>query len=107
MDASSEHLVRAELVRMREEARYVIHRGVALIAVVPLVLIAAVIAAFALGGFGAFMSILLAATYLLVGSIAGIGMIVGGVTDHRRCTRQLRELEAVHQLPEARVIVRS
>jgi hypothetical protein len=107
MDASSEPVGRAELVRTRDEARTEIHRGVALIAAVPLVLIAAVVGAFALGGFGAFMAILLAATYLLVGSIAGIGMIVGGVVDHRRYTRQLRELEAVHQLPEARVVVRT
>lgn len=106
MDASTDHLVRAELVRMREEARSSIHRGVALIAVAPLVLFAGVLAAFALGGFAAFMAILLAATYLLIGSIAGISMIVGGVADHRRFARQLRELEAVYQLPQARVIVR-
>ncbi len=106
MDPAREQTVRAELVRTQREARLAIHRGVALIAVVALVLIGAVIAAFALGGFGGFLAILLAATYLLVGSIAGVAGIVGGLSDHRRCARQLREIDAVYQLPEARVVRR-
>ena len=107
MDAvSGEQLVRAELVRTQQEARTTIHRGVALIAAVPLVVIAGVIAALALGGFPAFMSILLAGTYMLIGGIAGVASIAAGFAEHRRTTRQLRDLDATRQLPEARLILR-
>jgi hypothetical protein len=106
MDGAADQVVRAELARLQEEARVSIRRGVVLIAVVPLVLIASVIAALMLGGFGAFLSILLAATYMLIGSIAGMASIAGGVAEHRRSARKLRELDAMRQLPEARVVVR-
>lgn len=96
--------MRAELARTRGEARVSIYRGVAMIAVVPLVVIGAAIAAFALGGFGAFLAFLVAASYTLVGSIAGIASILGGIADHRRCSRELRGLDELRRLPEARLL---
>jgi uncharacterized membrane protein HdeD (DUF308 family) len=104
--AAGDHVVRAELVRTQLEARTTIHRGVALIAAVPLVLIAGILAALALGGFSAFMSILLAGTYMLIGGIAGIASIAAGLAEHRRSARQLRELDAARQLPAARIVIR-
>ena len=104
MDAAAEEVVRAELVRSQDEARMSISRGVAMIGIVPLVVIGAVIAGFALGGFGAFLAFLVAAAYTLVGSIAGIASIVGGIADHRRCARELRSLDDIRKLPEARLL---
>lgn len=106
MDGAGDQLVRTELVRLQEEARVSIRRGVVLIAVVPVVLIASAIAATVVGGFGAFLSLLAAATYMLIGSIAGMASIAGGVAEHRRSARKLRELDARRQLPPARLVVR-
>jgi hypothetical protein len=106
MDEAAEQVVRAALVRTRQEARLSIHRGVALIAVIPIVLIAALVVAFAVGGLGAFLSILLAGIYMLVGGIGGVAFIVGGLADHRRSTRELRGIDERRQLPAARVVVR-
>ena len=106
MDEGAEQVVRAALVRTQQEARLSIHRGVALIAVIPLVLITALIVAFAVGGLGAFLSVLLAATYMLVGGIGGVAAIVGGLADHRRAARELRGLDELHKLPEARIVLR-
>ena len=83
-----------------------INRGVALIGLVPVVLVGAVVAALGLGAFGAFISLLMAAAYTLVGGIAGLASIAGGIADYRRSGRELRALDATHQLPEARVVRR-
>jgi hypothetical protein len=104
MDAAAEEVIRAELERTRGEARLSIYRGIAMIAVVPLVVIGAAIAAFALGGFGAFLAFLIAASYTLIGSVAGLASILGGIADHRRCARELRGLDEMRRLPEARLL---
>lgn len=106
MDAAAERVLRAELVRGQEQARVTISRGVALIAVAPLVLFAAIVAGLALGGAGALMAGIIAATYLLVGSIAGMASIAAGLSEHRRCARELRVLDARYQLPRARLLLR-
>ena len=106
MDEAVEQVIRAELVRTQDDARKSIYRGAALIGVIPVVLVASVVAAFAIGGFGAFLAILLAATYMLIGSIAGVASIIGGFSEHRRSTRKLRELDEGRQLPTARLLLR-
>ena len=83
MDEAVEQVIRAELVRTQDEARRSVYRGVALIGIVPIVLIASVLFAFVLGGFGALLSILIAAAYMLIGGIAGTASIIGGVADHQ------------------------
>ena len=106
MDASDEQVVREELVRTQQEARRSIHRGVALMASVPFVLIVAMIAAFGLTGFAGALAVLLGGVYMLVGGIAGLAMSLGGIAEHRRCTRGLRGLDELRKLPEARVVLR-
>lgn len=98
--------LRAELVRNRQDARATIHRGVTLIGLVPVVLVGAVVAALGLGAFGAFASLLIAAAYTLVGGIAGLASIAGGIADYRRSGRDLEALDATHQLPAARLLKR-
>ena len=106
MDAADEQVVRAELVRTQHEARGLLYRGVALMASVPVVLIGAVIAAYLLPGWAGLMAIILAGVYALAGGIAGFAVIVSALADHRQSARQLRGLDDLRKLPEARVVVR-
>ena len=93
-------------MRAQNDARVTIHRGVVLIALIPAITIASVVAAFVIGPIGALMAILFAVAYALVGGIGGIASIAAGLTDHRRATRELRAIDAPRQLPVARVVHR-
>ena len=106
MDTAGEQVVRTELIRVQQDARQAIHRGVALIAVVPVMLVGAVMAALLIGGFAGFMAVLVAIAYMFVGSIAGVAWIIGGVADHRRAARELRGIDDLRKLPEARIVQR-
>ncbi len=99
--------LRAELVRAQQDARSTIHRGVLLIALVPLVLLGAVCIGIGLGSTAAtVLAILGAATYTLIGSIGGLAALTAGAFEHRRITKELRAIDAPRQLPAARVIMR-
>jgi hypothetical protein len=97
---------RNRLVRAQDDARGTIHRGVMLIALIPIMLLAAVLAAVVIGPLGAVMAFIIAAAYALVGSIGGIAAIAAGVTDHRKATKELRAFDAPRQLPMARLVQR-
>ena len=99
--------LRAELVSAQQDARGSIHRGVIMLALVPLVLLGAVGIAIGLGSTTAtVLAILGAATYTLIGSIGGLAMLTSGAFEHRRLTKELRAIDAPRQLPAARVVVR-
>jgi hypothetical protein len=52
------------------------------------------------------LALLGALAYTVVGSIAGFAKLASGTLDYRRAGKQLRELDAVRQLPEARIVAR-
>lgn len=99
--------VRSELVRQQREARAVINRGMVMLAIVPLSFLGAIVLALTVQSVTAtVLAFLGAATYALVGCIGGLAMMTSGAVDHRRLGKQLRELDAPHQLPPARVVMR-
>lgn len=73
---------------------------------VPIVVIGAVLGAFVLPGWAGFLGVVLAGVYTLVGGIAGFAVIVSGLAEHRQSARQLRGLDDLRKLPEARVVLR-
>jgi hypothetical protein len=77
-----------------------------LIALIPIMLLAAILAAIVIGPLGAVMAFIIAAAYALVGSIGGIAAIAAGMTDHRKATKELRAFDAPRQLPMARLVQR-
>jgi hypothetical protein len=101
-----EQVTRNRLVRAQDNARGTIHRGVLLIAMIPILGVAALLAAFVIGPFGAVMAFIIAVAYGLVGGIGGLAAIAAGLTDHRKATRELRAFDAPRQLPVARVVHR-
>jgi len=101
-----DRVTRNRLVRAQDDARVTIHRGVMLIALIPIILIAAVLAAFAIGPLAAVMAFIVAAAYGLVGGVGGLAAIAAGMTDHRKATRELRAFDAPRQLPQARLVQR-
>jgi hypothetical protein len=96
---------RNQLVRARDDSRATIYRGVTLLALVPVVVIAAAISAAVIGPVGIF-ALILAAAYGLVGGIGGVATIVAGVSGHRKARRELRAFDAPRQLPVARLLER-
>jgi hypothetical protein len=102
----ADRLTRNRLVRAQNEARGTIHRGVMLIAFIPIIAVVSLISAFVISPVVAVMGFVLAAAYALIGGIGGIAVIAAGVTDHRKATRLLRTFDAPRQLPAARVVVR-
>jgi hypothetical protein len=102
-----ETLVKAELVRQQQDARGTINRGIVMLAMIPLVILGAIGAAFAIGSTtGTVLALLGAVAYALLGGIGGIAMLASGAVEHRLITKQLREIDQPRQLPAARVIVR-
>jgi hypothetical protein len=102
-----EEIVRAELLRQKDDARSTIYRGLALIGLVPLVIAAAIIAAFALmSSVYALLVLLVGAAYTLIGGVAGIATMIAGGFEYRRIGKQLHDYDHVRQLPEARLVVR-
>ena len=99
-------MTRNRLVRAQNEARSTIHRGVMMIAFIPIFAVVALIAAFVISPVVAVMGFTLAAAYALIGGIGGIAVITAGITDHRKATRELRAFDAPRQLPAARVVLR-
>lgn len=79
-------------------------RGLFLVALVPLLLSGAVIALFGLGGLYGALAVIFAGLYAFVGGLAGVGMLAGGVAGHRHSAKQLKALDALYQLPAARVV---
>jgi len=100
-------IVRAELARQQEAARVTINRGIVVLAMVPLVLLAAAFAAIAINSATAvLLAILGAGAYVFVGAIGGIALITSGAIEHRRIAKQLRAIDEPRQLPAARLVVR-
>jgi hypothetical protein len=97
-------IVRRELERQQDDARVTIRRGIVLIGLVPLVLAVAIFSAFSLGGMAALMALLCGGAYMLIGTIAGLATLTGGLVDHRRVTRELCDYDRARQLPVARVV---
>ena len=104
MDEAAEQVVRAELERNRIGSRILIRRGLVLLATVPVVVLAAILAAFALGGSFAFAAMAIGGIYALGAGIIGMSSVADGIAHHRRCTAELRGLETARQLPEARLL---
>jgi hypothetical protein len=104
VDEAAELVVRAELERNRVGARMLIRRGLVLLVSVPLVVLTAVLTAFAFGSYGAFAALTIGGVYALGAGIIGMSSVVDGVAHHRRCTQELRGLDATHQLPVARLL---
>jgi hypothetical protein len=99
--------VRGELVRQQQDARATIHRGVVMLAMVPLTILGAIVLALTVHSVTAtVLAFLGTAAYALIGSIGGLAMMTSGAVDHRRIGKQLRDLDAPRQLPTARVVVR-
>ncbi len=98
--------MRSELQRQQEDARTRINRGIVMIAVVPLVIVVAVLIAIQLGGLGLLVSLLSAVAYTLIGTVGGVAMIAAGAVEHRRIGKQLHDYDHVRQLPEARLVIR-
>ena len=98
--------LRADLVRTRERAGTTCQRGILLVALIPLILGASVIAAFLLGPVAGLLLFLLAGIYTLVGGLAGMGLFVVGIVDRRHSTQELKALDALRMLPAARVVRR-
>jgi hypothetical protein len=100
-------IVRAELSRQQDEASKKVTRGVVLIAVVPLVILAAVLLASVFeGAFGLVVPLLSAVAYTLIGTVGGVAMIAAGAVESRRIGKQLDDYDNVRQLPAARVVIR-
>jgi hypothetical protein len=99
-------LTRNRLVRAQNEARGTIHRGVMLIAFIPIFAVVSLIAAFVINPILALMGFVVAVAYGFIGGIGGIAVIAAGVTDHRKATRELRAFDAPRQLPAARLVQR-
>jgi hypothetical protein len=99
-------IVRSELVRQQKDARSTIYRGVLLIAMVPVVVVVAVITALFLGGVPSVIAILAGAVYALIGGVAGVGTIIAGGLEYRRLGKQVHDYDHVRHLPEARLIER-
>lgn len=104
MDAAAEQVVRTELVHRRDGARLTIRRGVSLVLSVPIVIVGSIFFAAAFGGYVSLAVITLAAIWSLSAGISGATYIAEGASLSRRYTRQLRGLDARHQLPEARLL---
>lgn len=98
--------VQAELEVQLEGARRKINRGIVVIALVPLVIAMALVCALALGDVGILVSIVFGLGYTLIGTVAGVAMIAGGAVEHRRISKELRDVDPAHLLPAARVVVR-
>jgi hypothetical protein len=103
---NADHATRNRLVRAQDEARSTIHRGVMLIAFIPILAVVALITAFVINPIVAVMGFIVTAAYGLIGGIGGIAVIAAGITDHRKATKELRAFDAPRQLPAARVVVR-
>ncbi len=98
--------VQAELATQLEATRRRINRGIVVVALVPLVLAMALVIALALGDIGILVGVVFGVGYTLIGTVAGIAMIAGGAVEHRRISKQLREVDPANLLPAARVVVR-
>lgn len=98
--------VQAELEVQLEGARRKINRGIVVVALVPLVIAMALVCALALGDVGILVSVVFGLGYTLIGTVAGAAMIAGGAVEHRRISKELREVDPAHLLPAARVVVR-
>ncbi|NVB84572.1 MAG: hypothetical protein HOV81_39720 [Kofleriaceae bacterium] len=96
--------LRADLLRTRERGRTLWQRGVLLIGLVPVFLGGAVIALFELGGLLGPLAVIFAGLYAFVGGLAGMALFAAGVSDHRHSAKQLKALDALYQLPAARVV---
>jgi hypothetical protein len=102
-----EQLVRQELGKQQESARVTLNRGIVLLALVPLVIILAVVGALLIETLGAVMlAVCGGALYCLVAGIGGIAMITSGAVELRRVNRELEALDEPYRLPAARVVVR-
>lgn len=104
MDDDRRLALRADLLRTSEVGRKTWQRGVVLIALVPAVLSGAVIALFGIGGLLGALALIFAGLYTFVGGITGLALFAGGVAEHRHSTKQLKALDALYQLPAARVV---
>lgn len=93
-------------MRAQNEARGTIHRGVMMIAFIPIFAVIALIAAFVINPIVAVMGFALTAAYALIGGIGGVAVIAAGITDHRKAARELRAFDAPRQLPVARLVQR-
>ncbi len=101
MDETVELVLRDKVTLRKAEAAKTINRGVALILFIPIV-IAAAVALTAL--FDTLWPLLIGALYTIVGALVGGMVLALGIAKHRGATRELREIDAIHQLPVARVV---
>ena len=106
MDEAAVATVRAELVRARDDARRRVRRGAMLLALVPCILAVGVAAAIVLGGHVAFGALAIAGVYAIGGGFAGLSAVTDGFSEQRKLTRQLRDIDEVRGLPEARLVIR-
>lgn len=104
MDEAAERGLRAELARKQSEARRSIHHGAVMILSIPAVVILALCAAIVIGWNGGLIAILITVAYTAIAGIAGSALLVSGAVEHRGYSRQLRALDEIRKLPEARLL---
>jgi hypothetical protein len=103
-DTSEGALVKAELTNKQRDAQTMIDRGIGLLISVPIMLLVGGFFYAVVGGVASTIAMIACSLCVVVGLVAGTGiMIVGGV-QYRRLEAQIRGWP--RQLPEARVVER-